>query len=66
MYVYRRRAWSLPGPVDLAKQVLVRRDADKEQYRLRVSIAHLGLQPDIGQRLAQLLELRNRLALLCF
>jgi hypothetical protein len=66
VYIYKRRAWSLPGPVDLAKQVLVRRDADKEQHRLRVSIAHLGLQSDIGQRLAQLLELRNRLALLCF
>jgi hypothetical protein len=46
--------------------VLVRRDTDEEQYRLRISIADLGLQSDVRERLAQLLELRNCLTLIYF
>jgi hypothetical protein len=46
-------------------QVLVRRDSHKQEYRVRVAIADLRLQANIGESLTQLLKLRNSLCLIC-
>jgi hypothetical protein len=55
----------LPRSVHLAEQVLVRSHSHKEQHRVRVAIAHLGLHAHRRQSLDQLLEPRNRRRLVC-
>jgi hypothetical protein len=46
-------------------QVLVRSNTDEQEYRMRVAMADLCLQTDIGKSLAQLLKLRNGFCFVC-
>ena len=45
--------------------MLVGCDPDKQEYGVRVAIADLRLQADVGESLTQLLELCNSLCLIC-